>query len=101
MLLEPPERALVMFAGVGADMMALHEYGAGHVTGVELNETLVAGGRSLGGYRAAEFLDKEDVDLVVAEGRVFLERDENLYDLVLLSWSGLGVTRPAFTPQSH
>lgn len=88
MLLEPPERALVMFAGVGADMMALHEYGAGHVTGVELNETLVEGGRTLDGYRTADFLDSEGTDLVVAEGRVFLERDENLYDLVLLSWSG-------------
>ena len=88
MLLEPPERALVMFAGVGADMMALHEYGAGHVTGVELNETLVEGGRTLDGYGTADFLDNEKIDLVVAEGRVFLERDESLYDLVLLSWSG-------------
>jgi hypothetical protein len=88
MLLEPPERALVMFAGVGADMMALHEYGAGHVTGVELNGTLVEGGRSLDVYRTAEFLDTDEVDLVIAEGRVFLERDDNLYDLVLMSWSG-------------
>jgi len=88
MLLDPPARALVMFAGVGADMMALRENGAGHVTGVELNRTLVNGGRTLDGYRTAEFLDTDDVDLVVEEGRVFLERDKGLYDLVLLSWSG-------------
>jgi hypothetical protein len=40
---EAPDTALVMFAGIGADLMSLRENGAGQVTGVELNHTLVAG----------------------------------------------------------
>lgn len=87
-LLPPPDTALVMFAGAGADMMALEEFGAGHVTGVELNRTLVNSARSLPGYGTSDFLKRGDVDLEIAEGRVFLEGDKHKYGLVLLSWSG-------------
>lgn len=90
MLLDPPENALVMFAGAGADLMSLHQFGNGmtRVTGVELNTELVAGARDLPGYRVAELHGEPTVDLQIQEGRVFLERDTQLYDLILLSFSG-------------
>ena len=37
---DPPDTVLVMFAGVGADLMSLRENGVGRVTGVELNRTV-------------------------------------------------------------
>lgn len=90
MLLDPPENALVMFAGAGADLMSLHQFGDGktRVTGVELNRKLVEGARRLTGYGVADLLAEPTVDLEIEEGRVFLERDKHLYDQILLSFSG-------------
>ena len=85
---EAPASALVMFAGVGADLMSLRDYGAGDVVGVELNRTLVDGALDISEFGLSEVLADRAVTLEVSEGRVFLERDENRYDMILLSWSG-------------
>jgi hypothetical protein len=88
LLLGPPDDTLVLFAGAGADLLSLHENAAGRVTGVELNSLLVGGALELDKYRLDEFLAKDSIALEVAEGRGFLERDSNRYDVILLSWSG-------------
>lgn len=90
MLLDPPENALVMFAGAGADMMSIRQFGKGatKVTGVELNAELVAGATQMEGYRVSDLLNDPLIDLRVEEGRVFLERNREKYDLILLSFSG-------------
>lgn len=88
LLLDPPKDALVLFAGAGADLMTLHEHGAGRVVGVELNGMLVRGALGLTSYRLTELLDNPSVVLKVAEGRVFLERDSHRYDMIFMSWSG-------------
>ena len=88
LLLDPPEDALVLLAGAGADLMTLREHGAGRVVGVELNGTLINGALGLTRYRLAELLADPSVALEVAEGRVFLERDSGRYDMILMSWSG-------------
>lgn len=90
MLLDPPGKALVLFAGTGADMMSIRQFGGGltKVTGVELNAELVAGATTLDGYRVADLLNDPLIDLQVEEGRVFLERETGKYDLILLSFSG-------------
>lgn len=85
---ESPGSALVMFAGAGADLMTLRDHGAGRVVGVELNHTLVDGALAVKEFGLAEMLASDTVALEVSEGRVFLERDENRYDTILLSWSG-------------
>ena len=106
---DPPDTALVMFAGVGADLMSLRENGTTQVTGVELNRTLVDGALAIPEYGLSQFLADQGVALEVSEGRVFLERDESRYDMVLLSWSGAtaayyagllgGTTQYLFTSQ--
>lgn len=85
-----PEDALVIFAGAGADMIALDAYanGKSRITGVELNHTLVDGAMSLSDLNLRAFFARPEMTLVKAEGRAFLQRDENLYDMILLSWSG-------------
>lgn len=80
--------ALVLLAGAGADLMSLREHGATQVTGVELNGKIVEAGLALPDYNLAEFLALDGVSLHIEEARSFLERDENKYDLVLVSWSG-------------
>ncbi|HSG46887.1 MAG TPA: hypothetical protein VLA43_03630 [Longimicrobiales bacterium] len=85
---EAPESALVMFAGVGADLMSLRENGVGRVIGVEINQTLVDGAMALPEFGLSRFLADESVALEVSEGRGFLERDDRRYDMILLSWSG-------------
>lgn len=85
---DPPDTALVMFAGVGADLMSLRDYGVGRVVGVELNRALVDGALEMHEFGLSQVLADNTVDLEVSEGRVFLERDENRYDTILLSWSG-------------
>ena len=90
MLLDPPQNALVLFAGAGADLMSLYDYGGGRtqVTGVELNSALVKSGLELEKYHLADFLAQQSVALEISEGRVFLDRDQRRYDMILLSWSG-------------
>jgi len=88
LFLDPPKDVLVLLAGAGADLMSLHEHGAGRVVGVELNQLMVDGGIALTKYRLPEFLAKESVNLNVSEGRVFLERDQQRYDVIVYSWGG-------------
>jgi len=88
LLLDPPADALVLLAGAGADLMSLHEHGARHVVGVELNPTLVHGALSLAKYHLADFLTDPSVSLEIMEARDFLERDNRRYDVILVSWSG-------------
>jgi len=88
LLLDPADDVLVMFAGAGADLMSLRDHGAKHVIGVEINPTIVEAGLALPKYGLADFLQADGVQLHVAEGRAFLERDRSKYDTILLSWSG-------------
>lgn len=88
LLLDPPEDALVLFAGAGADIISFRENGAGRVTGVEINRMLVDGAMGLERYRLPELLAEDSSTLLISEARGFLERDTAKYDLVLLSYSG-------------
>jgi hypothetical protein len=89
-LLGAPREALVLFAGVGADMLAIDYYtkGKSRITGVELNRTMIDGARSLPGFNLEAFYQRDGIDLVAEEARAFLERDRRRYDVILLSWSG-------------
>jgi len=89
---EPPRTALVMFAGCGKDMVELREFAGGDlsVRGVELNgfvKRLVSRpGADPWNLRA--FYALPDVDLRIAEGRGFLDRDPNRYDLIFVATNG-------------
>ncbi|MEE8272924.1 MAG: hypothetical protein V3R98_14525 [Alphaproteobacteria bacterium] len=90
LLLDPPEDALVLLAGAGADLMTIYESAPGRtrVTGVELNPLVRDGALTLTDYGLAELLANDGIDLRIAEGRSYLERDDGLYDVVLVSFSG-------------
>ena len=88
LLLDPPEDALVLFAGAGADIISFRENGAGRVTGIEINHILVDGAMDLERFQLRDLLSGGSSTLVISEARGFLERDKGKYDLVLLSYSG-------------
>lgn len=88
LLAGPPGDVLVMFAGVGADLLSLHDNGSTKATGVELNGLLAEGAMRFGKYRTAEMHANEAIDYRISEGRVFLEQDRSRYDTILMSWSG-------------
>lgn len=89
-----PKRVLVLFAGVGSDMLAIDKYchGTCAITGVEINRQMVE--HALGGDVPAlnKLLARPDVTLKIAEGREYLERDKSHYDAILLSWWGAGTS---------
>ena len=89
-LLSQPEDFLVLFAGAGRDMLEAYSYskGAANITGVELNPLIVRKAVSLPEFHLKEFFEKENVNMVVAEGRSFLEKTDQLYDTIILSWAG-------------
>ena len=87
-----PKRILVLFAGVGRDMVELDGMAQGRadITGVELNREVADLVRDplLAGMNLRAFLARPNIRLVVREGRDFLNHDRGRYDLVLVSTNG-------------
>ena len=88
----PATTALVMFAGAGQDMMRMLEYSRGtvDVTGVELNGLVpeLVSGLLYPRWHLDDFYDRDDVHLVIDEGRAFLNRDTNRYDAIFVASNG-------------
>jgi hypothetical protein len=88
----PPKRILVLFAGVGRDMVELDcmAQGKADITGVELNRAVVDLYRDplLMGMNLRAFHARPNMHLVVREGRDFLNHDRGRYDLVFVATNG-------------
>lgn len=92
LLEHPPESALVIFAGAGQDMLRLYEQARGRlrVTGVELNglvKSLVSQ-PGMDEFRLSRFYALPGVDLVIDEGRAYLNRHEGPWDLIFVASNG-------------
>jgi hypothetical protein len=87
-----PKHILVLFAGVGRDMVELDclAQGRADITGVELNRAVVDLSRDplLADMNLPAFLARANVHLVVREGRDFLNHDHHRYDLVFVGTNG-------------
>ncbi len=87
-----PKRILVLFAGVGRDMVELDGMAQGRadITGVELNRAVVDLVRdpSLAGMNLRAFHARPNIHLVVREGRDFLDNDRGRYDLLFVATNG-------------
>jgi uncharacterized membrane protein YhaH (DUF805 family) len=87
-----PKRILVLFAGVGRDMVELDclAEGRADITGVELNRAVVDLYRDplLASMNLRAFHARPNIHLVVREGRDFLDHDHRLYDLVFVATNG-------------
>jgi hypothetical protein len=87
-----PKRILVLFAGVGRDMVELDAMAQGRadITGVELNPAVVDLVRDplLAGMNLRAFHARPNMHLVVREGRDFLDNDRGRYDLLFVATNG-------------
>jgi len=81
----PGFEALIIGAGGGIDVQAALAAGARHVTAVELNPLIVDAVRGRFGEWCGGLYDDPRVEVVVGEGRAFLERDTRQYDRIVLS----------------
>lgn len=72
-----PENVLVVGLGGGVDVVTALRHGAGHVTGIELNQTILdVSSRHFGAFQG-DVLSRPDVTLVHADGRSYLEHAQS------------------------
>lgn len=88
-----PDRVLVLFAGAGADMRIIHHLteGRARIRGVELVREVFEWPARRPELGVADFLSLPGVELVAAEAREFLARDDGVYDCILVSWFGASI----------
>jgi hypothetical protein len=77
-----PGRVLIVGAGSGNDVALALSHGAEHVDAVEIDPEIQETGRRL--HPARPYADPR-VDVVVDDGRAFLERTNRAYDLILFA----------------
>lgn len=85
-----PRRALVLFAGVGSEVMALDRLSQGgtDITAVEINRQMLRRALTSREHGLSDFFSKPNIRLRVDEARSFLEQDESRYDLILAPYFG-------------
>ena len=82
--LRPGARALVLEPRGGFDVLVALAEGAGVVTAVEPNQLIVDALRSAGAW-AGRLYDRGRVTAVLDEGRAFVRRSQDQYDVIVLS----------------
>ena len=76
---------LIIGAGGGVDVLAALHAGAAHVTAVEINPLIVDAVRGRFAEFSGQLYADHRVEVVVAEGRHFVDGDQHLYDRIVLS----------------
>lgn len=85
--IKPEAKILCIGAGGGMDLLTAKRFGARRIVGVEINPGVVRAARSVIDFQGGLY-DPErhpEVSVHVAEGRHYLERDSETYDIVQLS----------------
>ncbi|MDD5305975.1 MAG: hypothetical protein PHU25_01515 [Deltaproteobacteria bacterium] len=87
-----PRKILVVFAGVGHDMIQFDAFSRGRsdITGVEINPGVVAlaGNPLMFDMNLRAFFHRKNVHMRVKEGRDFLNNDRGVYDLIFVATNG-------------
>jgi hypothetical protein len=82
---EEKNNALIIGPGGGRDILLALMGGVGQVTAVEVNEDLVDIVVEYSWYNGGIYTELDNVDIVVDEGRSFLKRQKDKYDIIMLS----------------
>lgn len=80
-----PERALVIGAGGGRDLLTGKLFGANEITGVELNATIAHNVAEAFWEYSGRVFELPGVEVVVDNGRTFIKRTDDAYDLIMTS----------------
>jgi predicted membrane-bound spermidine synthase len=84
-VIRPHAQALVIGCGGGVDVMIALHHRARHVVGVDINPKTIDLVRTKYADFARGTFQREDVELVVSEGRHFLTKDDRRFDVIQLS----------------
>ena len=84
-LVKPQAEALVIGCGGGVDILIALYHGARHVVGVDVNPHMIELIKETYKKFAGYVYQRDDVELVVSEGRHFLTRDQRKFDVIQLS----------------
>lgn len=76
---------LIIGPGGGTDVVAAVCTGAAKVTAVEMNQLIVDAVRGFGA-KAGNLYDHPKIDLVMEEGRNYIERTDRRFDVIVLGW---------------
>ncbi len=79
------DNALIIGPGGGRDILVALMGGVGEVTAVEVNRELVDIVREYAWYNGGIYTDLENVTVIVDEGRNFLKRQSEKYDIIMLT----------------
>jgi hypothetical protein len=90
----PVEHTLVLGAGAGKDVLLALLADAQRITAVEVNPAMVEATRHFADYNG-DILDRPEVELVVGDGRTFVERSSERYDLIYLNLVYTQAAEPA------
>jgi len=80
------DNALIIGPGGGRDILLALMGSIRHITAVEINKNLIDIVREYAWFNGGIFTDFKNVDLVHAEGRNFLKRQKNKYDIIMLQF---------------
>ncbi len=80
----PNQRVLAIGPGGGEDVLLALLTGSGDITAVEINPGAVRAVRHFGSY-SGHIYDRPEVKVVVDDGRSFLRRSDEQYDLIYLA----------------
>ena len=98
---KPEAEALVIGCGGGVDILIALHHGAHSVVGVDVNPHTIELIKETYRDFVGRIYQREDVELVVSEGRHFLSRDSRTFDVIQLSgvdtWSALTTGAYALT----
>jgi hypothetical protein len=85
---KPPESALLIGPGGGIDVLTAYYNGVKHIIGAEINPlivNLVADDELYRDYAGGLYTDYPQIDIQLAEGRNFVARSKEKYDLIQFS----------------
>lgn len=83
-LVGPVHNTLIIGAGAGFDVFMAKQAGAGSITAVEINPTMVDVTRAMSDYNGG-ILDLPDVTTIVTDGRNFVDRSDQKFELIYMN----------------
>lgn len=83
-LVGPVHHTLIIGAGAGFDVFMAKQAGAGSITAVEINPTMVDVTRAMSDYNGG-ILDLPDVTTIVTDGRNFVDRSDQKFELIYMN----------------
>ena len=92
------DSALIIGPGGGRDILLALMGGVRNITAVEVNKELVDIMREYSWYNGGIYSGRENVSVYVDEGRNFLKRQTEKYDIIMLS---LPITKTSRSPEGY